>query len=270
MEETGVTDAVALRLDDVGAASKQHEVYGVTRLPLGPLALPFPGNLLFLKYLPPIKRWGPYPELTAAQWEAALGALADAGARLTVAVTAGWVERDGAIVPFPRKFPEPARALRGGLDRGLVEIANHGYTHCLMDDGRFRPRLFSGNRPYHREFYEWLPEEVHREHLHAAQDILGSWFGVPIETFVPPGNVMSAKTVAAAASAGIRFISRMGGAPAGDTLGIVFVDGPQVLAFHDRDLVIHGTGYLRRQLASRREARFVTVGDLGRGSAAAR
>ena len=37
-------DAVALRLDDVGAASKQHEVYGVTRIPLGPLRAPVPGQ----------------------------------------------------------------------------------------------------------------------------------------------------------------------------------------------------------------------------------
>ena len=81
--------AQALRLDDVGAASKQHEVYGVTRIKLGPLALPFPGNFLFLKYLPPIKRWAPYPELSVAQWEEILNALSAAGARLTVAVTAG-------------------------------------------------------------------------------------------------------------------------------------------------------------------------------------
>ena len=32
-------DAMALRLDDVGAASKQHEVYGITRIPFGPIAL---------------------------------------------------------------------------------------------------------------------------------------------------------------------------------------------------------------------------------------
>ncbi len=137
-----------------------------------------------------------------------------------MAVTAGWVERDGRIVPFPAKFPDQARALRDGRRaRKLVEIANHGYTHCVMEDGLFRPRLFSGNRPYHREFYDWLPEDVHREHLRAAQDILGSWFGVPIETLVPPGNVLSSKTVAAAAAAGIRFISRLGGAPAGDAGG---------------------------------------------------
>jgi peptidoglycan/xylan/chitin deacetylase (PgdA/CDA1 family) len=259
-----VGEAVALRLDDVGAASKAHEVYGLTRVRVGPLALPFPGNLLFLKYVPPIKRWGPYPELTAAQWEAILAALGEAGAKLTVGVTAGWVERDGRVVPFPEKFPDAARVLRRGLERGLLEIANHGYTHCVLEDGLFRPRLFSGNRPYHREFYDWLPDPVHEEHLRAAQDILGSWFGVPIETLVPPGNVLSVKTVAAAGSVGIRFISRAGGAPAGEAAGITFVDDSRVLAFHDRDIVTGGLAYLQRQLDGRRGARFVTVAELGR------
>ena len=258
-----MTETVALRLDDVGAASKRHEVYGVTRIPVGPLALPFPGNLLFLKYLPPIKRWGPYPELSAAQWDGILAVLADAGAKLTVAVTAGWVERDGRIVPFPVKFPEQARALRDGLERGLLEIANHGYTHCVTEDGLFRPRLFSGNRPYHREFYDWLPEEVHREHLRAAQGILGSWFGTAPETLVPPGNVLSSKTVAAAASVGLRFISRLGGAPAGAAEGVTFLDDSLVRAFHDRDLVRGGLRYLRRLLDQSGGARLVTLRELG-------
>ncbi len=257
-------EMVALRLDDVGAASKRNEVYGVTRIRVGPLALPFPGNFLFLKYLPPIKRWGPYAELGRAQWEAILDALTGAGARLTVAVTAGWVEHDGRVVPFPSKFPAQARVLREGLARGLLEIANHGYTHCVIEDGLFRPRLFSGNRPYHREFYDWLPEEVHREHLRVAQDILSSWFGLPIETFVPPGNVLSPKTVAAAASTGIRFISRVGGAPAGETGDVIFVDDSRVVAFHDRDIVTGGIGYLSGQLDARPGARFLTVGELGR------
>ena len=265
-----MTEPVALRLDDVGAASKQHEVYGVTRIRVGPLALPFPGNFLFLKYLPPIKRWAPYPELTAAQWEEILAALSGAGARLTVAVTAGWVERDGRVVPFPEKFPAQARVLRQGLERGLVEIANHGYTHCVLEDGLFRPRLFSGNRPYHREFYDWLPDAAHREHLGAAQGILAAWLGTAPETLVPPGNVLSPKAVAAAAAAGIRFISRAGGAPPGAPEGVTFVDDARVVAFHDRDIVRGGIGYLRAQLESRRRARFVTVAELGRLAQAAR
>jgi hypothetical protein len=266
----GVGEPVALRLDDVGAASKQHEVYGITRISLGPFTLPFPGNLLFLKYVPPIKRWGPYPELTAAEWERILGALSDAGAKLTVAVTAGWVERGGRIVPFPEKFPAAARVLRHGVDGGLLEIANHGYTHCLVEDGLFRPRLFSGNRPYHREFYDWLPEEIHRDHLGKAQDILSSWFGVTIETLVPPGNVLSPKTVAAAAAVGIRYVSRLGGAPAGATDGVIFVDDTRVVVLHDRDLVKGGLRDLRRHIDSHRGARFVTLSELGRLQVAAR
>jgi len=269
MEDVAV-DAVALRLDDVGAASKQHEVYGITRIPFGPVTLPFPGNVLFLKYMPPIKRWAPYAELTAAQWEEILTALAAAGARLTVAVTAGWVERDGRVVPFPVKFPDQARALRGGRERGLLEIANHGYTHCVLEDGLFRPRLFSGNRPYHREFYDWLPEDVHREHLRAAQDILGSWFGVTIETLVPPGNVLSAKTVRSAPAVGIRFISRAGGAPGGETSGVTFVDDTRVVPFHDRDLVRRGMRFLSGQLTAHAGATFVTLSELGRRQAAGR
>jgi peptidoglycan/xylan/chitin deacetylase (PgdA/CDA1 family) len=261
---------VALRLDDVGAASKQHEVYGITRIPLGPLALPFPGNLLFLKYLPPIKRWGPYPELTAAQWETILVALSDADAKLTVAVTAGWVERDGRIVPFPAKFPPAARLLREGVERGRLEVANHGYTHCVLEDARFRPRLLSGNRPWHREFYDWLPEAVHREHLQAAQGILGAWLGKPIETLVPPGNVLSPKTVRAARALGIRFISCTDRRAEAASDGITFVDEARVHAFHDRDVVTRGPGHVRRLVESRRGCRFVTVSELGRLQSAAR
>src|SRR5439155_1184047 len=135
----------ALRLDDVGAASKQHEVYGLTRIRLGSRALPFPGNFLFLKYLPPIKRWGPYRELSAREWEGMLVALEAAGARMTAAITAGWVGADGGVTPFPRKFPDAAGVIREGVRRGLVEVANHGYTHCVLRDRPFRPRLFGGN-----------------------------------------------------------------------------------------------------------------------------
>ncbi|MBI4253675.1 MAG: polysaccharide deacetylase family protein, partial [Candidatus Rokubacteria bacterium] len=141
---------VALRLDDVGAASKRHEVYGLTRVRVGTLVVPFPGNFLFLKYLPPIKRWGPYRELSAPEWEGVLAALETAHARMTVAVTAGWVESDGGVTPFPRKFPAAAGVIREGVRRGLLEIANHGYTHCVLRDRLFRPRLFAGNREFHR------------------------------------------------------------------------------------------------------------------------
>ena len=253
---------VALRLDDVGAASKRHEVYGLTRVRLGPVALPFPGNWLFLKYCPGIRRWGPYRELSAAEWHGIIGALADADARMTVAITAAWVERDGRLVPFPAKFPDAAAAVREGARAGRLEVANHGYTHCLLEDRRFRPRLFSGNRQFHREFFDWLPEETHREHLRRAQGVLEEFFASPVLTLVPPGNVFSPKTLAAAVEAGIRYVSCRDAARFGERDGLVFVDDAEVLALHDRDVVLGGVGRLASALAARPRGGLVTVREL--------
>ena len=251
--------AIALRMDDVGAASKRHEVYGLTRLRVAGLSVLFPGNLLFLKYLPPIKRWGPYRELEAAELEALLERVARAGARLTVAITAGWVEDGGSITPYPAKFPAASRVVRQGVDRGLLEVANHGYTHCVLANNRFLPRLFSGNRAEHREFYDWLPEPVHREHLRRAQGILQDFLGSAVETLVPPGNVLSRKTLAAATEVGLRIVSCRGASAWGPADGLTFLDDARVIAFHDRDLVLGGVAWLDSLLAAPPPGGYVTV-----------
>jgi len=253
----------ALRLDDVGAASKRHEVYGTTRIRVGPLALPFPGNFLFLKYIPPVKRWGPYRELTAEEWERILAVLEAAGARMTIGVTAGWVEADGRIVPFPRKFPEAAGVIRGAVDRGLLEVANHGYTHCVLAGRRFLPRLFSGNRTDHREFHDWLPDATHRDHVARAQAILQDFLGRPVVTFVPPGNVFGRATLAAAAEAGCRYVSCLDPGRWGAVPGLTFVDDGDVLALHDRDIVCGGGVAVLDRLVAGRDRAFVTVAELG-------
>ena len=254
--------AVALRMDDVGAASKRNEVYGITRLRVGPLAVPFPGNLLFLKYLPPIKRWGPYRELDARDWQAVLDLLAARGSRMTVGITAGWVEPDGSVTPYPKKFREASRLVREGTERGLLEVANHGYTHCVLKDGRFRPRWFSGNRADHREFYDWLPEGVHRDHLRRAQDILQGFLGRAVVTLVPPGNVLSRKTLAAAAESGIRYVSCLGAERWAPADGLRLIDDARVVAFHDRDVVRSGPAWLDRALAGAPPGGFRTVGEV--------
>src|SRR5262249_46218142 len=120
--------AAALRLDDVGAASKRFEVYGVTRLPLGPFRMPFPGNFLFLKYVPPIKRWGPYAELSAAAWEWIVAALEAAHARMTVGITAGWGGDDATATPFSRQVPPPPPPVRPPPPRRGPHGANPGHT----------------------------------------------------------------------------------------------------------------------------------------------
>jgi peptidoglycan/xylan/chitin deacetylase (PgdA/CDA1 family) len=259
---------VVLRMDDVGAASKRWEVHGRTRVSVAGRRLPFPGNLLFLKYLPPIKQWGPYRELDAAQWERILDALARAGARLSVPVTAGWVERDGRVTPFPARFPAQARVLRRGLEARLVEILNHGWTHCVLEGGRFRPRLFHGNREFHREFVDGLPPEVHRDHLRRAQEILQDCFGVAIAGLVPPGNAFTRDTLAAAVALGIRYVSAKRVARWGEVPGLVLVDNARVWHFHDRDVVRGGVGWLARMLEGFRGRRFLTLREAAARSAA--
>jgi peptidoglycan/xylan/chitin deacetylase (PgdA/CDA1 family) len=261
--------AVALRLDDVGAASKANEVYGVTRLPIGGWSLPFPGNALFLKYVPPIKRWGPYRELTAADWERIAEMLRAASARMTVAVTAGWVESDGRVVPYPEKFPPAARALRECARRGLVEIAHHGYTHCVLEGRRYLPHAWASNRTYHREFHDWVPAATHREHVRRAQGILQDFFGMPVLTFVPPGNVFTRTTLESAMEAGLRYLSCRGAVRAADTAGLIPVADDAVLAVHDRDVVVRGWRWLEALLTERAGA-LTTVRAVGEALAAAR
>jgi hypothetical protein len=190
---------LALRIDDIGASSKKNEVYSHS--------LYGAGNWLFLKYLPPFKKWGPYREMFASEWESVLGLLKQYDAKLTVAITASWVESETQLIPFPERFPDEAAAIKRGVEAGLIEVANHGLTHCVLAGNAFKPKLFSGNRRYHREFWDWIPVEEQEAHLRKSQQILQGYFGTPILTFVPPGNVFSSDTFAAAKRQGLRYVS---------------------------------------------------------------
>ena len=225
---------LALRIDDIGASSKRFEVY--SKIP--------GGNLLFLKYLPTFKAWGPYDELSTGQWEEIFDVLRENSAKLTIAITAGWVEKNGQLISFPEKFPAQAAVIKRVLDEGLVEIANHGLTHCVA--GKHLPRLFFSNRKFHREFWDWLDEKTHYEHIEKAQKILQDYFQIKITTLIPPGNVFSNITVKAAGKFGINLINCY---TETTNVGPVRILGEEnVFVFHDRELVINGTDWLARKL----------------------
>ena len=186
MSATVEKSPIVLRLDDVGACSKRYEIYSRIRKSLGPLGVP--GDWLFLKYLPGLRAWGPYPEITADGWREVFDLVERHNALLTLGVTATWAEGEHKLIPFPEKFPQAAAVLKEACHRGLVEIANHGLTHCIVKGDAFKPRLFSGNRMYHREFSPMVPDDVQYEHLRRSQDILQSYFETEIVTFIPPGK----------------------------------------------------------------------------------
>jgi hypothetical protein len=227
---------MCLRIDDIGASSKAFAVYSNRRF----------GNFLWLKTLPPFRAWGPYREMNVDEWDEVFRLLRQASANLTVAITGCWVEFDGTLVPFPEKFPLQAAKLKEGLAEGLLEIANHGLTHCVLQDFRFRPRLFSSNRKDHREFWDWLPEAEHLDHLKRSQEILQEYFGIAVTTLVPPGNVFSDATLRSARSLGITMVNCDNAQR--EFPGLRLVGNAEVLAFHDRELVLEGPGWLKAKL----------------------
>lgn len=261
---------VALRMDDVGASSKKYEVYsnfvwkvsykGQTLRYKG-RKLKFPvGNWLFLKYLRGLKAWGPYREMTAQEWAAIYRLLEQFEAKLTVGVTAAWVESEQQLIPFPERFPEEASMLKEGVQQGLLEIANHGLSHCVLRKNAFKPKWFRSNREQHREFWDWLPPNVHEEHLRRAQDILQTYFQTQVVTFIPPGNVFADATLEAAQKYGLRYVSCKTAPGIYQQLRII--GNQRVLPFHDRDLVLNGVIWLEQLLRQYPNTTFCFVKDL--------
>ncbi len=241
---------LALRIDDIGASSKRYEVYSKWRF----------GNIWFLKHPRFFGSWAPYSELTADQWRLIFDCLRQFNAKLTVGITACWVDGDGSLIPFVEKFPSQAAVLKTAFEAGLVEIANHGLTHCVI--GRHLPRFFCSNRKYHREFWPWLDVRIHFKHMEESQKILRDYFGVQVTTFIPPGNVFSEATVAAAERYGISLINCHLAEPVLSS-AVRIVGNDDVFAFHDRELVLYGIEWLRSELCKHRAGvEYCFVGEL--------
>jgi peptidoglycan/xylan/chitin deacetylase (PgdA/CDA1 family) len=240
---------IALRIDDIGGSTKQFEVYSKRKI----------GNFLFLKYLKGFKAWGPYREMSVDEWNEVYKILRRFKAKLTVGITAAWIGRDGSLTPFPEKFSEEAKILKDGLNEGLLEIANHGLTHCVV--GKHLPKLFTSNRKYHREFWDWIPREVHFEHLEKSQKIFRQWLGEPPTTLIPPGNVYSIDTLQAAEKYGIKQINSYMDHNIKSRVQIINNDN--VDAFHDREIVLEGLEYFNQKLSDYPDdEQFIFVKDL--------
>jgi hypothetical protein len=231
---------IALRIDDIGASTKVHERYCENRwLNIGPLR----DRRIF-------GAWGPYREMNPEEWDSVFTLLRSRKAKLTVAITAAWVEADGSLVPFPEKFPEEFAALKRGQKEGLIEIAGHGLTHCVLEDKLFLPRLVGSNRSYHREFWDWIPEATHFQNVNRCLSILREAFGDVVHSFVPPGNVYSAATLRACVEAGIRVVNCNNPKISVEGLGLRVLGNERVLAFHDREMVLFGVNWLEKALAA--------------------
>jgi peptidoglycan/xylan/chitin deacetylase (PgdA/CDA1 family) len=249
---------IALRMDDVGASSIKYEIYSNENWRIGPLRVS--GNWLFLKYLSPFRAWGPYKEMSVGLWKGVIHLLHKHKAKLTVAVTATWADGERDLKPFPTVFPHQAGMIKEAVQDGVVEVANHGLCHCVLERDAFKPKMFSGNREFHREFGPHISAETQRRHLGESQNILENWLGSKVVTFVPPGNQFVPATLKLAEEAGLRFVSCNSDQL---NLGNIIVLGNRATkAFHDRDIVLHGIEWFEELLLSYRNYQFCFVREL--------
>jgi len=108
------------------------------------------------------------------------------------------------------------------------------------------PRIFASNRKYHREFWDWIPRDVHFEHLKKSQNIFYEWLGEFPTTLIPPGNVYSIDTIEAAELYGIKTINSYINYNTDSNVKIVNNDN--INAFHDREIIYEGLPYLQNKL----------------------
>ncbi len=257
-------ERIALRMDDVFASTKKFEIYGKDTVKFLGRVWPVTriSNFLWMKYCPGLRKRLPYRELRAGEWEQIIKLLVSHNAKLTVGVTAAWVEYSGELVPFFQKFPEAAAVLKQGVAQGVLEIANHGLTHCVV--GQHRPRWREPNRLAHREFWDWLPAETHRDHLRVSQRYLKEYFGCEVVTFIPPGNVWTADTERFACESGLRYLSSTEAlSPTGrKNNGLTYVGDPNVFLFHDWNIIRGGVPWFKALLNSYADRDIVFIKDL--------
>jgi peptidoglycan/xylan/chitin deacetylase (PgdA/CDA1 family) len=228
---------IILRMDDVGASSKKYEVYSKLRI----------GNILFLKYLKPFKAWGPYKETTEDELDKIFLILSKYNAKLTIGVTSTWINSKNQLIPFYKKFPKQALKLKEGIKNNLIEVANHGLTHCVV--GKHLPRLFTSNRKFHREFWDYLGQDLHNNHIQKSQKIFKDWLGTEPISFIPPGNVYSNKTIKSIKNTNILIInsSKKMNIQYGK---IKYVNEDNVIPFHDREISLYGTRWLEEMIVN--------------------
>lgn len=241
---------IALRIDDIGASTKKFNYYSKNRF----------CNFGILRHRKLFGAWAPYGEISAAKWSQIFEILKEFDAKLTVAVTACWVDKNGNLEPFNEKFPEQAHVLKSGVKGGFIEIANHGLTHCVTEGKSYKPKLIGSVRKFHREFWDWLDDDIHFQNLYKSQDILQNFFEEKINVFVPPGNVYSRKTVEAANSVGINLINC--NTTNDHILGVRIIDNKNVIDFHDREIFLYGVDWLRNCLEANKDYNYCFVSEI--------
>jgi len=150
------------------------------------------------------------------------------GLPLVIAVVPRVVERSGHDPSPQTEIPlsqEKIELLRDVVQRGLVEVAVHGYRHQTHPVEGRNYSEFAG-RNY----------TVQRELIAQGKQLLEDAWGVPLHSLVPPWNTYDANTVRAAADAGIVCFSAAADGPTAHGVDMKYL--PATSGIHELESAI--------------------------------
>jgi hypothetical protein len=227
---------LVLRLDDPGAAVKQH-----------------------------LRSWA-HPPLTDDGWEALWSALEGFG-RVSLFCCPGYVRTDGTVVASRAELPAEWAAMDAGVAKGLADLECHGYTHMDPDTASWAAAADRDEAvDWFREL--WPPRSPQEPSVVAQEERLRSWqaaTGTSGTALVAPGEEWGLNTLAAARRAGFQLFNSWGvcfldrAVPTWTVgIGSPYLDEadpswfgdclPQVGYWHDRDMAVHGPSWIGTQL----------------------
>jgi len=229
-------NTLVLRMDDPGAAVKQH-----------------------------LRGWAHEP-VSEEAWAALWSAL-DGFGRVSVFCCPGYVQDDGSVVDSRAVLPDEWSHLDDGTTRGLAELECHGFTHMHPDTAAWAaaPDRYDDVR-WFREL--WPPHLEEEPSVAAQAGRLRSWqaaVGGTGTSLVAPGEEWGLNTLAAAKQSGFRLFNSWGvcfldrQVPTWTTgIGSPYLDEadpswfadclPQIGYWHDRDMAVHGPAWVGAQL----------------------
>jgi hypothetical protein len=244
---------LVLRLDDPGAAVKQH-----------------------------LRQWA-HPPLDSAGWEALWHAL-DGFGRVSLFCCPGYVRDDGTVVDSRAELPEEWAGVDAGVTAGRADLECHGFTHMHPDTAAWHA---ASDRYDDVRWYR----ELWPSHLSAEPSVeeqtkrLRRWqtaLAVDGTSVVAPGEEWGLNTLAAARQCGFTLFNSWGlcfldrdvptwshgiGSPYLDEADPSwFADClPQIGYWHDRDMVLNGPAWIGGQLSRWRDcgaSRALSFADL--------
>jgi hypothetical protein len=232
---------LVLRLDDPGAAVKEH-----------------------------LRSWA-HPPLAPEGWAALWAALEGFG-RVSLFCCPGYVRADGSVADSRDELPAEWLAMDEGRDRGLADLECHGFTHMHPDTAAWSAAPDRHDEVgWYREL--WPPQLAEEPTVDEQEARLRSWqaaTGSSGTALVAPGEEWGLNTLTAARRAGFRLFNSWGlcfldrpvptwthgiGSPYLDEADPSWFSDclPQVGYWHDRDMALHGPGWVGEQLSRWRD-----------------